>query len=432
MDISTPPDFGELQRFLFDLRNAGSKFSLERIRKISQALGNPEKNYPKIHIAGTNGKGSTCAMLESICRASGMKTGMYTSPHLLYLGERIQIDRVPVGKTRLMELLDRVLKVCDRLFSRADMAEYPSFFEVMTAAAFLHFAEEKVDVGIIEVGLGGRLDSTNIITPNISVITTIGLDHTQYLGNTIAEIAAEKAGIIKKSVPVVAGFLQAEAFAAIESAARRADARLYSAGDFFKDESEMPKCALEGAYQRRNAAVASLCARVLASGGGPFKGLESFIPTGLERVSWAARWQKIPLKNNATLILDASHNPEGAEALRENLQALKETGIAPIVTVGVLGRERAKALLSVIAEYAKKIVFLVPDQPRALSFEELEALTPKGVPTMRAKVQDVYSNGKCLLAEDGDVVVSTGSIYLAGEVLSSLYSEPKDSMSDLI
>lgn len=432
MDISTPPDFGELQRFLFDLRNAGSKFSLERIRKISQALGSPEKNYPKIHIAGTNGKGSTCAMLESICRASGMKTGMYTSPHLLYLGERIQIDRVPVGKTRLMELLGRVLKVCDRLFSRADMAEYPSFFEVMTAAAFLHFAEEKVDVGIIEVGLGGRLDSTNIITPNISVITTIGLDHTQYLGNTIAEIAAEKAGIIKKSVPVVAGFLQAEAFAAIESAARRANARLYSAGDFFKDESEMPKCALEGAYQRRNAAVASLCARVLAAGGGPFKGLEAFIPTGLERVSWAARWQKIPLENNATLILDASHNPEGAEALRENLQALKESGIAPIVTVGVLGRERAKALLSVIAEYAKKIVFLVPDQPRALSFEELEALTPKGVSTMRAKVQEVYSNGKCLLAEDGDVVVSTGSIYLAGEVLSSLYSEPKDSMSDLI
>lgn len=432
MDISTPPDFGELQRFLFDLRNAGSKFSLERIRKISQALGSPEKNYPKIHVAGTNGKGSTCAMLESICRDSGMKTGMYTSPHLLYLGERIQINRVPVGKTRLMELLGRVLKVCDCLFSRADMAEYPSFFEVMTAAAFLHFAEEKVDVGIIEVGLGGRLDSTNIITPNISVITTIGLDHTQYLGNTIAEIAAEKAGIIKKSVPVVAGFLQAEAFAAIESAARRADARLYSAGDFFKDESEMPKCALEGAYQRRNAAVASLCARVLASGGGPFKGLESFIPTGLKRVSWAARWQKIPLKNNATLILDASHNPEGAEALRENLQALKESGIAPIVTVGVLGRERAKALLSVIAEYAKKIVFLVPDQPRALSFEELEALTPKGVSTMRAKVQEVYSNGKCLLAEDGDVVVSTGSIYLAGEVLSSLYSEPKDSMSDLI
>lgn len=432
MDISTPPDFGELQRFLFDLRNAGSKFSLERIRKISQALGSPEKNYPKIHIAGTNGKGSTCAMLESICRASGMKTGMYTSPHLLYLGERIQIDRVPVGKARLMELLGRVLKVCDCLFSRADMAEYPSFFEVMTAAAFLHFAEEKVDVGIIEVGLGGRLDSTNIITPNISVITTIGLDHTQYLGNTIAEIAAEKAGIIKKSVPVVAGFLPAEAFAAIESAARRANARLYSAGDFFKDESEMPKCSLEGAYQRRNAAVASLCARVLASGGGPFGGLEAFISTGLERVSWAARWQKIPLENNATLILDASHNPEGAEALRENLQALKETGIAPIVTVGVLGRERAKALLSVIAEYAKKIVFLVPDQPRALSFEELEALTPKGVPTMRAKVQEVYSNGKCLLAEDGDVVVSTGSIYLAGEVLSSLYSEPKDSMSDLI
>ena len=432
MDISTPPDFGELQRFLFDLRNAGSKFSLERIRKISQALGNPEKKYPKIHIAGTNGKGSTCAMLESICRESGMKTGMYTSPHLLYLGERIQINRVPVGKTRLMELLGRVLKVCDCLFSRADMADYPSFFEVMTAAAFLHFAEEKVDVGIIEVGLGGRLDSTNIITPNISVITTIGLDHTQYLGNTIAEIAAEKAGIIKKSVPVVAGFLPEEAFAAIESAVRRANTRLYSAGDFFKDESEMPKCALEGAYQRRNAAVASLCARVLASGGGPFEGLEAFISTGLERVSWAARWQKIPLKNNATLILDASHNPEGAEALRENLQALKESGIAPIVTVGVLGRERAKALLSVIAEYAKKIVFLVPDQPRALSFEELEALTPKGVPTMRAKVQNVYSNGKCLVAEDGDVVVSTGSIYLAGEVLSSLYSEPKDSMSDLI
>lgn len=425
--------FEKLEKYLYALRNAGSKFSLERIKKLCEKLGNPQAKYPSIHVAGTNGKGSTCAMLESILRGGGLKTGMYTSPHLLYLGERIQINRAPISKAALSARIAEVRNACGELFDEADIANYPSFFEIMTAAAFLHFAEEKVDAAVVEVGLGGRLDSTNVINPACSVITTIGLDHTEYLGSTIAAIAAEKAGIIKQNTPVVAGFLPPEAMEVVRKNAEEKCAPLLSAADYYGSESSMPQTSLEGSYQRRNAAVAELCAKTLAKTNAAFSALtDAEISRALSNVQWAARWQKIPLKNSATLILDASHNPEGAAALEENLKKLVKTSGKPVITVGVLGEQRAKALLPVVAKYARKIAFFVPNEPRALGFEALEKLTPASVETMRANVGDIYHDGLCELVRTGETVVSTGSIYLAGEILSALGGKKSDGLSDLI
>ena len=420
----------QAEDFLYGLRNAGSKFSLERIRKLCSALGNPQECFAKIHIAGTNGKGSTSAMLECILRTSGLKTGMFTSPHLLYLGERIQIGRIPIPKETLLEYVDRIKSVCDEIFSDVSVSEYPSFFEFMTALAFTYFADEKVDVAVIETGLGGRLDSTNIITADCCAITSIALEHTEFLGNTIAEIAAEKAGIIKDGVPVVVGFLPSDAMAVVEKISSEKNAPLFKVQERF---NVLPKTVLEGDFQRINAAIATLCAEVLNSKGGIFTNITSSqIECALMNVSWQARWQKISLSNGATLILDASHNSEGAIALESNLKQLKKSGISPIIAVGVLGADRAKPIMSVISKYARKIVLLVPNQPRALSFDELESFVDADVEVQRALVGDIFHNNTCSLVSRGETIVSTGSIYLAGEVLASLKATTADGLSDLI
>lgn len=434
MQNSIDADFENAEKFLYELRNAGSKFSLDRIKALCAALGNPQDAYPEIHVAGTNGKGSVCALLESVLRASGLKVGLFTSPHLTYLGERVQVGRVPIPKPELLRLVGRVRSVCDAVFDASDIDNYPSFFEFMTAVCFVYFAEMKVDVAVVEVGLGGRLDSTNIIAPACCVITSIGLDHTDYLGETLEKIAFEKAGIIKESVPVVAGFLPDAAMSVVREKAEEKSAPLYEVSDFF-GEGNMPECALAGRYQRRNAAVAKLCLKVLKGLGGIFSGIdEASINAGFARVQWAARWQEIALKNGSTLILDASHNPEGARALDENLADLlaKSGGKKPVICVGVLGRERASALLKVVRKYAARVVLLVPNQPRALGFEELEELLGGGVPAVRARVGEVFCRGGCALVGAGEVVVSTGSIYLAGEVLAALRGGAGDGLSDVI
>ncbi len=430
MQNSLDNKLAEIENFLYGLRNAGSKFSLERIEKLCAHLGNPQCNFAKIHIAGTNGKGSTCAMLESILRHSGLRVGMFTSPHLLYLGERVQIDREAINKRALLKYVEKIKLACDEIFSIDDFENYPSFFEFMTALAFLYFSDKKVDVAVIETGLGGRLDSTNVIVPDCCAITSIALEHTEFLGDTIEKIATEKAGIIKKNVPVVAGFLPNDVMSVIEQFSKKNNAPLFKISERFDD---LPTTSLEGDFQRANAGVAMLCAEVLKSKGGVFASIsQESILQGLANVSWAARWQKIPLKNGATLILDASHNPEGAVVLEANLQKLKETGVSPIITVGVLGEARAQALVPVVCRYAKKLILLVPNQPRALNFEALEKFVAGNVEVVRSKVEDVFKNGICTFAQDGETVVSTGSIYLAGEVLASLKSTSQDGLSDLI
>lgn len=432
-------DFQSALDFVCALRNAGSKFSLDRIRKFAEAFGNPHLKYPVIHVAGTNGKGSVCAMIERILRAGGAKTGMFTSPHLVNIGERVQINRRELSRAEILLRIRSLREIADKIFDPSDRAAYPSFFEYMTLLAFCAFAEAKVDAAVVEVGLGGRLDSTNIVSPDICAITSIGLDHTALLGGTCEKIAAEKAGIIKKSVPVVCGFVPDSAFGVIRARAEEVGAPFYDVRDYFPDENSLPETSLFGKFQRRNAAVALLCARVLrgrADRGGSAKIFsildESSARRALLDVSWPARWQKIPLANGSTLILDSSHNEEGARTLECNLRSLG--GEKPVIAVGVLGEERAVPLFKVISKYAKKILLLVPREPRALNFEALKKCVGDcGVPIEECEVGEVFRPGRrCPYVGAGETIVSTGSIYLAGEVLAALSGTTPDGLSDRI
>lgn len=422
-------NFKDISSFIYNLRNVGSSLSVDRMKLFADICGNVQNNYKKVHVAGTNGKGSTCAMLDAVFRYCGYKTGMFTSPHLIHLGERIRVNGVQESEEKLLKYILK-LKGCAEKAGKIDPKMYPTFFEFITEAAFLIFNDEKVDVAVTEVGLGGRLDATNIITPEISVITSIGKDHTDYLGDTLEKIAFEKAGIIKPNVPVVCGFIDEKPLAVIKARAKELNAPIYCVADYYKSIEGLPKTSLFGAYQRKNAATASLCCKVLNERG-VFKLPQQSVKEALMHVKWAARWQTFKMKNGATVILDSSHNEECAKVLDENLATLSEK---PVVVCGVLGKDRAIPLLKVIAKHAKKIIFVRPDQPRALPQNELAALMPPNcrVAYEYAEIKDIFPAKNECSAKLGALAVITGSIYLAGEVLSAITAGEKPSLSDLI
>ncbi len=431
--VSEKPPFGPAADYaavcerLFALKARGVSFGIDRMRAFAEALGHPERAVPALHVAGTNGKGSVAAMLAAILRAAGRRTGMYTSPHLVRLGERVQVDGAALTEAEIMayyaELEPRTAEL-----ERAMPGEAPSFFEFMTAMAFLQFARRGCEAAVIEVGLGGRLDATNILTPEVSVITSIGLDHCELLGGTLVEIAGEKAGIIKPGVPVVLGRLPAEAEARIREIALERGAPLTSVREAFGyDLANYPRSALEGDYQRVNAATATLAARVVAT---RFGITEAHIAAGLSTVIWPGRWQRARLADGRLIVLDASHNPEGAAQLDGLLAKLVvETGRRPVVITGVLGVARAGALLAVLAKHARAIYLARPQQVRASSFEELEELVPeeffkRGGTLARGTVEGLFPwEGECSAGRPDDVLVVTGSIYLLGEVLARLEPE---------
>jgi len=290
--------------------------------------------------------------------------------------------------------------------------------------AFLRFAEAEVDIGIIETGLGGRLDATNVLDPEVAVITSISFDHTDILGNTLEAIAREKAGIIKPGRPVVVGLLPPEAVAVIEQVAEERGAPIFRVSDAFgADDEGFPVTSLHGDYQRRNAATAALTARVLAE---RFTITEEHIRKGLQKVSWAGRWERHSLQDRS-IILDSTHNPEGAFHLERNLEALvRDLGKKPVIMVGTLGHQRAESLIPVVARYAREIHLLVPHQPRACDFNDLEAVLPATFhrEIHESRLPDLFpAPGICTAGEPGDVLVATGSIYLIGEIMEALYHE---------
>ncbi len=414
-------DYAAVQDYLFGLKATGPKFGLDRMRIFAEALGHPERAVPAIHLAGTNGKGSVAAMLDAIFRAAGWRTGLYTSPHLVRLGERVQVNREPLGEGEIAAYTRELRPVAERL-GRFDAGDQPSFFEFMTAMAFLQFARKHCDIGLIETGLGGRLDATNVVQPEVAVITSIGLDHCELLGDTIEEIAGEKAGIIKSGRPVVIGRMPAAAENVIRRVAADRTAPTLSVTEIFGDDSDRcPPTNLQGDYQRWNAATAALTARAMPA---RWKLSDETIGRGLQNVVWPGRWQRLRLADGRLLVLDASHNPEGAQALEANLKKLAvETGRAPLVITGALGAARAKALLETICRHAGEIHLVVPDQSRACSFEELESLVPADFcgPTHRATVAGLFpAENICRAGSADDVIVVTGSIYLLGEVLARL------------
>jgi dihydrofolate synthase / folylpolyglutamate synthase len=410
-----------VQDYLFSLKAGGTKFGIDRMSRLGALIGSPERAVPCIHVAGTNGKGSVSAMIESILRASGRRVGLYTSPHLVKLGERVQVDRVRLSEADICAYVEELRPHADRIGREDGEAERPSFFEFMTAMAFLHFARSRCDFSVIEVGLGGRLDATNVVLPEVSVITSIGFDHCEMLGNTLSAIATEKAGIIKPGRPVVIGRLPAEAESAIRGIAEARGSTVHSVRERFgEDLKGYPATNLEGDYQRWNAATARLACELL---GGVHAVSSAHIDEGLLRVNWPGRWQRTVIGGRHAM-LDASHNPEGAAVLDVNLAHLREElGSRPVAVCGVLGAARARPLLEVLARHCSEIHLVVPKQSRASSHEELEALMPAGYTgrVVRTSVEEAFPGpDQCAVGAPQQFVVVTGSIYLLGEVLARI------------
>lgn len=413
-------DYAAVADYLFALKARGGKFGIDRMAALAVALGHPERQVPCIHIAGTNGKGSVGAMLDAILHAAGWHTGLYTSPHLVKLGERVQVDRRILSEQEIVDYVRELRPIAERL-GEVDADDQPSFFEFMTGMAFLQFARKRCDISVIEVGLGGRLDATNIVTPEISVITSIGMDHCEFLGHELGGIAAEKAGIIKAGRPVVIGRMPEKAETTIRSIAADRGARVISVANEFGDEiNAYPHTNLEGDYQRWNAATATLVARTLAP---RWNITPAAITRGLEQVDWPGRWQRVQIGGRLAM-LDASHNPEGAQVLDSNLAHLvAETGRAPVVITGVLGAARAQPLLETIARHAREIHLVIPQQARACGYAELEGLIPASFRgrVVRATVEELFPRADvCTAGGADDVIVVTGSVYLLGEVMARL------------
>ncbi len=413
-------DYPAVTEYLYALKAGGVKFGIDRMRRLAETLGQPERSYPVIHVAGTNGKGSVSAMLDAILHAAGWRTGLYTSPHLVKLGERVQVDRRLLTEAEIVAYTNELRPLAAQAAASA-ADEHATFFEFMTAMAFLQFQRQRADIAIVEVGLGGRLDATNVVQPEITVITSIGLDHIAELGGTVELIAREKAGIIKPGRPVVIGRLPPEAEQVIREVAAGLRAPVHSVRETFGDELRTyPATNLAGDYQRWNAATATLVARLLPA---KWKLTEAGISRGLQLVNWPGRWQHTTL-GGRPLILDASHNPEGTQVLEQNLrQLIAETGRKPVIIAGALGEFRARTLLEVICRHAREIHLVTPHQARASSFEELIALVPPENRTLvhRGTVEQLFPDADtCTVGGPDDTVVVTGSIYLLGEVLERI------------
>lgn len=414
-------DYAAVQDYLFGLKAKGVSYGIDRMRHLAAALGHPERQLPLIHLAGTNGKGSTAAMLDAILRGAGRRVGLYTSPHLVKLGERVQVDRQILSEAEIVDYTRELRPIAEKLAETAP-DDHPSFFEFVTAMAFLQFARKSCDVAVVEVGLGGELDATNVITPAITAIVSIGLDHCDILGHTYAEIAQAKAGIIKPGVPLVMGPLPAEAEEVVRARAAELDAPVVSVREHFGDDiANCPETSLVGDCQRWNAATASLIIRTL------FPQIDqASIDGGLRQAHWPARWQPIAW-HGRQLILDASHNPEGATELDRNLERLiAETGRKPKIVVGALGAKRAGALLETVARHARSITLVVPAQARACSHADLHAVIPSGYDgeVIHGEVEALFgARGLLDDTSPAETIVVTGSIYLAGEVLAAMQPE---------
>lgn len=416
-------DYAATQDYLFSLKAKGVKFGIDRMRLLVAGIGHPEAATPVIHIAGTNGKGSVAAMLDAVFSTAGWRTGLYTSPHLVKLGERVQVRREILSEGEIVAYTKELRPVAEAV-SQGSPDDHPSFFEFMTAMAFLQFARKRCDIAIIETGLGGRLDATNVVDPEVAVITSIGIDHCDMLGDTLAQIAGEKAGIIKPGKPVVIGRMPPEAELVIRRVAAEQAAPVYSVRDEFgEDIAGYPTTAFEGDYQRWNAATAVLVSRCMEE---RWKLSDDVVKRGLKAARWPGRWQRTKI-GGRNLILDASHNPEGAGVLDQQLRSLvAETGRKPVVVTGVLGVARARPLLETISRHAAEIHLVIPQQSRASGFAELEALIPKTFAgrVARTTVAGVFRDANtCTVGGPEDTVVVTGSIYLLGEVMARIQPE---------
>lgn len=427
---------GGLESFLDALyrrRAAGIKLGLETTRALLQALGDPHQGLPCIHVAGTNGKGSVCAILESVLRAAGLRTGLYISPHLVRFNERFQVAGRPIDDDVLYRLLVDVEACADRLAPPPE-GHPPTFFEFTTAAAFRYFAQCGVDIAVIETGLGGRLDSTNVVDPLTAVITNIGIDHIAYLGTDVAQIAREKAGIIKPGRPVVCGTMRDDALAEIRAVARMVHAPLVRADECVsirrlgvswegqRLEIETPglryprlQFPLLGPRQLANLAVALAAIETLSATGALAVGADA-VREGLRNVRWPGRGQVLH-PGNPLVLLDVAHNADGAAALRALLDDL-----APKRPVAVVaGFSADKDPHAFFHELAGRVrvgwTVDFPNPPSRPAADAAEAARLAGIEASPSPLADAVPAAVAWAKEHDGVAVITGSIYLAGDAL---------------
>ena len=424
-------------------RMPAHKFDLDQMRVLARALGDPQRRFPSVLIAGTNGKGSTAATLASILQAAGHRTGLYTSPHLLRVNERIRLDGAAISDAEFTEAYQHVDEAAARLVGSAELPHPPSFFEVLTAMAFEFFAMAAVDIAVLEVGMGGRLDATNVADPLISVITDISLDHQKFLGNTIAEIAREKAGIFRPNGIVVTLPQHPQANDVIGRAVTDAGAHAVSAVPFVPpvspgadavwnataggearnrypltvlDQQITIDSPLAGRHQLRNIALAIATALELNSAG--FRVTAEDIERGIHATRWPGRLQVVP--GSPATVFDVAHNPAGAWALRAALSE-RFPGKKLAIVFGAMRDKAIGEMAEILCPIADAVVLTHAASPRAAAVEEIrDAAARTGAePALEPDVPLAVERARSLAGPDG-VVVVTGSIYVVGAAMNAL------------
>jgi dihydrofolate synthase/folylpolyglutamate synthase len=406
-------NYSESVQYLYSLGNEvlTAKLGLDRISALLEALGNPHRAGRWIHVAGTNGKGSTSAMIEAGLRATGIRTGLYISPHLAEPTERIQIAGLPVSREQFAVAFARVHETAERMLASGALDMHPTYFETVTAMAFVLFAAEKVHTAVLEVGLGGRLDATNVVAPELCVITPIDFDHQMFLGDTIEQIAAEKAGILKPGVPAVFAEQRPEAERVLGEHARGpytfsrdwaiTDLAMDARGSRFCLRGVPITCPLAGEHQVENARVAAIALTELGVS-----------PEGIAATRWPARLEHV--SEQPEILIDGAHNPAGVRALVAYIRRFYMGRRRIWIVYGALRDKPVAEMASMLFPLADRLILTAPANTRAMP--------PEDIPAPGARITYSIAEAIGLLDDAGpeDAVFITGSLYLAGEARALL------------
>jgi dihydrofolate synthase/folylpolyglutamate synthase len=406
-------NYSESVQYLYSLGNEvlTAKLGLDRIRALLEALGNPQRACRWIHVAGTNGKGSTSAMIEAGLRAAGIRTGLYVSPHLIEPTERIQIAGHPVSQQQFASAFDHVHEMAERMLAAGTIDMHPTYFETVTAMAFVLFAAEKVHTVVLEVGLGGRLDATNVVAPELCVITPIDFDHQVFLGDTIEQIAAEKAGILKPGVPAVFAEQRPEAEAVLRAHAQGhytlsrdwaiTDLAMDARGSHFCLRGVRIACPLAGEHQVENARVAAIALTE--------RGVS---PAGIAATLWPGRMERV--SERPEIVIDGAHNPAGVRALVDYIRRFYLGRRSIWIVYGALEDKAVAEMASILFPLADRLILTAPANTRAMP--------PEDIPAPGALITHSIAEAIGLLADAGpdDVIFITGSLYLVGEARALL------------
>ena len=430
-------------QYLYDLRKYGFKFGLQNITKLMDALHNPHRNFRSVHVAGTNGKGSTAALISSVLRATGLRVGLFTSPHLISFTERIQVNGREISGQEVSELTAEIRETVGNL---EDFS--PTFFEVVTAMAMVYFKRQEVDIAVVEVGMGGRLDATNILVPEVSVLTPVGIDHSQFLGSSLREIAREKAGIVKQSVPVVSALQEPEPEAVIREVSEERNSPLFLYGkdfhgsllsyglkgltfDYLDGSCHMKNLfvPLTGPHQLMNVCVA--IKSVLQTSFDTTLDISNAAKQGLRSVRWPGRFDLISTR--PPVIIDGAHNPAAAQALAKTLhQTFGSDSVKLIMVFGIMSDKDIRGILSPLLPLAHKVICTAPRDARAATPATIaEVVTSLGHPESRTAptVKEALALAENLSQEEPrrsdpdefeSLIVVTGSFYTIGEAKEAL------------